>query len=185
VIPRKRQLELIKHVVGAVRRQAPDVFFCFIGGVNNDDPESAAYHTECQRTVAELGLESNVRFVGHQTSIYPWFIGSNFSVLSSTYEGLPRVMIESLACNRPVVSTAVTSAHEILQKHDCGFVVEQDNWEELTARILQLSRDTQLQKEMGSRGRAIARRLFDLETTVNQYENIYLQLARALPSSQI
>lgn len=178
IISRKGQLELIRHVIGAVTKQVPEALFCFIGDSNPAKPSSIKYLNECKDAVRGLQLDDNVLFVGHQESIFRWIIASDLTVICSQYEGLPRVMIESIACARPVVATEVTSAHEILSNYDCGFVVPQCRWDQFGERVLELLKNGGLRTEMGLRGHAASRELFDLESIVQQYETNYLRLAR-------
>lgn len=173
----KNQLEFIRNVVLPISRQAPDVLFCFVGDTIDSDPESGPYQDVCFRAIEELRLGCHIRFVGHQSPIYPWFIASDFSAFASTAEGLPRVMIESLACCRPVVLTAVTSAREVVEEHQCGFVVPHGDWQAMTERVLQLSLDGDLRAQMSHRAGEVARRLFDPESVARQYEDVYLKLA--------
>jgi glycosyltransferase involved in cell wall biosynthesis len=176
-VARKAQLELIRQVIGPVTKEIPEVLFCFIGDADPGQPNSIAYLKACKNAVEELKLEDNVRFVGHHEAIYPWIVASDLTALCSQFEGLPRVMIETIACGRPVVATEVTSAHEILTRYNCGYVVTQGNWDEFGQRVVELLRECSLRTEMGLRGHAVARMLFDLATIVEQYESNYLRLA--------
>lgn len=51
------------------------------------------------------GLENRVEFIGFQTNPMPLIRGAKAVLLSSDNEGLPTVLIESLMCDTPVVST--------------------------------------------------------------------------------
>ncbi|WP_375321560.1 glycosyltransferase [Aliivibrio logei] len=56
-------------------------------------------------TVEELGLSDRVYFKGQQNNPFPWYQQADLFVLSSKFEGLGMVLIESLACGTKVVST--------------------------------------------------------------------------------
>ncbi|WP_174244350.1 glycosyltransferase [Vibrio atypicus] len=55
--------------------------------------------------VKRLNLTERVHFKGQQTNPFPWYKAADLYVLSSKHEGLGMVLIESLACGTPVVST--------------------------------------------------------------------------------
>ena len=56
-------------------------------------------------TVEELGLSDRVYFKGQKNNPFPWYQQADLFVLSSKFEGLGMVLIESLACGTKVVST--------------------------------------------------------------------------------
>lgn len=58
-----------------------------------------------QREVARLGLQDRVLALGARNNPYPYMRRAAALLLSSDYEGLPNVLLESLACGTPVVST--------------------------------------------------------------------------------
>ncbi|WP_345739622.1 glycosyltransferase [Morganella morganii] len=55
--------------------------------------------------MAEMGLVVRVEFIGFQSKTMPIIRGAKAVVLSSDSEGLSSVLIESMICSRPVVST--------------------------------------------------------------------------------
>ena len=65
--------------------------------------------------VRENNMELHVSLPGFQINPFSWMARSDLFVLSTLSEGFPNVLIQSLACDCPVVSTDVPSApREIL-----------------------------------------------------------------------
>lgn len=64
--------------------------------------------------ISQLGLGARVRLHGFQPNPYAWMRQADLLVLSSSYEGLPNVVLEALACGTPVLTTPVPSALEIV-----------------------------------------------------------------------
>jgi glycosyltransferase involved in cell wall biosynthesis len=68
-----------------------------------------------QQLAHELAIAEKVIFAGFHPNPYPIIKGAKLSVLTSDYEGLPTVLIESLALHVPVLSTDCPSGpREIL-----------------------------------------------------------------------
>src|SRR5205807_4294034 len=74
------------------------------------------------------GLGECVRFPGKcdNTELHRWYSAADVSCLSSSREGWPNVVLESLACGTPVVATRVGAVPEILTSPELGIMVEPD-----------------------------------------------------------
>lgn len=77
-----------------------------------------------EKLVEDLGLSDEVHFAGYQENPYKFIKGAGVLALSSRYEGLPNVLIESLFLGTPVVSTNCPSGpEEILEGGEHGRLV--------------------------------------------------------------
>jgi glycosyltransferase involved in cell wall biosynthesis len=74
--------------------------------------------------VRELGVDQDVSLPGFASNPFAYMARAAVFVLSSTYEGLPGVLIQALACGCPVVSTDCPSGPaEILENGQYGRLV--------------------------------------------------------------
>ena len=75
-------------------------------------------------------------------------------VLSSRYEGLPMVVLESMACGVPVIATDCRSGlREILNDGECGILVPPENATSLAEAMIRLLKDKPLREKLSSSGK--------------------------------
>lgn len=81
----------------------PDLRFAVVGGRGAEDDNSGELRAE----VARLGLTDRVLFVGPQPPdrVALWMNAGDLFVLPTEFEGSPNVILEALACGRPIVAT--------------------------------------------------------------------------------
>lgn len=85
-----------------------------------------------QDLVEKLNLSNLVLFKGMVQNPFPYYKNAFFCVLSSKNEGLPNVIIESLACETPVVAfDCFSGPNEIINNHQNGILVEDQNFDKL------------------------------------------------------
>jgi teichuronic acid biosynthesis glycosyltransferase TuaC len=83
----------------------PDVRLAIVGGRGAEKDNSA----QLRALVRELAVADRVLFVGAQMpqSVALWLGAADAFVLASDFEGCPNVIMEAMACGRPVVATKV------------------------------------------------------------------------------
>ncbi len=88
---------------------------------------------EYKQLVSRAGLGNTILFLGSRSKKEIVFLmqSSEFFVLPSKYDNLPCVLIESIACGLPVVSTKAGGIPEIIDESN-GILVESDNPQELS-----------------------------------------------------
>jgi glycosyltransferase involved in cell wall biosynthesis len=88
-----------------------------------------AKEQELKEQAAKLDLNGRVRFVGAKPhdEVPVWINASDLVVLSSRTEGFPNVLLEALACGRPVVASRVGGVPEIITSDQIGRVVDSED----------------------------------------------------------
>ena len=130
--PRKRHYAFLK-AFRKVASRIPDIRVILAG----QGPELP----RLRQLVREQGLESNVRFVGFHPEPERLIAMSDFTVLTSEREGLPRVTIQSLAGGRPVVMMRLPGLEDILVNGGNSILVEPDDFEAMASEVVGLVED--------------------------------------------
>jgi glycosyltransferase involved in cell wall biosynthesis len=108
--------EMLIDAFARVHKKLPHARLICIG----EGPLEEALHTK----IEQHGLKEYVDLVGFQENPYAFISKANVFALSSNYEGLPTVVIESLACGCPVVATQCPGGiSEILEDGAYGLLV--------------------------------------------------------------
>jgi glycosyltransferase involved in cell wall biosynthesis len=84
------------------------------------------YCREIQETLESHGMREHVILAGAvpQEKLGLWYAASECLCLASSKEGWANVLLESLACGRPVVATAVWGTPEVITENLHGVLVE-------------------------------------------------------------
>jgi colanic acid/amylovoran biosynthesis glycosyltransferase len=145
--PAKAQALLVEAVAPLVK-DFPNLELVFIG--NGEDRASI------EKRVAELGLDTHVTMAGWGTGdeVRAAIQGARIFALPSFAEGLPIVLMESLAMGRAVVTTKIAGIPELVDAK-VGWIVEADDVPALRDAMAQaLSADTATLTALGETGRA-------------------------------
>lgn len=104
-----------------------------------------------QKLAEELKIEHLVHFMGQVENPFAYFQKALFFVLTSKNEGLPTVILESLACGKPVVSfDCISGPNEMITHLHNGILVENQNFEALKSAMNLLLEDEKLYQHFKS-----------------------------------
>ncbi|MCK4400870.1 glycosyltransferase family 4 protein, partial [bacterium] len=122
-----------------------------------------------------LGIKENVVFTGKRNDIKDILYLSDISVISSIREGFSNVVLESMACGKPVVATDVGGNKEIIINGENGFIVSSGDEDALADRILTLAGNEELTKKMGLATKETVKN-FSLSRMAYKTEKLYEEL---------
>ncbi|WP_299410236.1 glycosyltransferase family 4 protein [uncultured Roseobacter sp.] len=113
---------------------------------------------------AAAPLGDRVTFTGYlsQTEVAQALQACDIFVLPSFAEGVPVVLMEALASEKPVIATQVAGVGELVEEGQSGFLVPPGDAETLADRIRTLVGDPELRAAMGQHGRAKVVTDFDI-----------------------
>ncbi len=131
----------------------------------NFDGEILYFKEYLDRKNILKGIENRVIFGGkvERKDIPQYFSEANFAVFPSIrFENFPYSCLEAMSCGVGVIGTNSGGMAEMIENGKSGFVVEPENIDELSEKILTLAKDEKLQKEFGKRSREIVLERYSL-----------------------
>lgn len=120
-----------------------------------------------------LGLENQVRFLGHRDDVTSLLAAMDVFVLPSLSEGMSNTLLEAMASGVACVASAVGGNPELISHGSDGFVFASDDTAALTAHLQNLCSDADLRKKLGDAARARMVREFSIQAMIERYETLY------------
>jgi glycosyltransferase involved in cell wall biosynthesis len=141
--------------------------------VLGDGPLLAALQQRCR----ELGIGGIVRFLGHRHDLPRVLAASDVSVLTSLWEGLPRVLVQSAAVGRPILTFDVEGAWEVVREGRYGYLVPTRDVDAFARRLDELLRERERARALGEAGRHEVGDRWMVETMLDRLDDLYQRLA--------
>jgi glycosyltransferase involved in cell wall biosynthesis len=140
----------------------------------------AAYYQLLKDMVLSLGLHAMVRFVPHTSDVVAWYRQSDIVVHTSVEpEPFGLVLIEALACGRPVIATNAGGPLDITDHGRIGgLLVPPGDAQALARAISTLLDDPDLALRLGREGRTRVRQLYSARRMVDELQMVYEGIRR-------
>ena len=133
------------------------------------------------RQVQELGLESVTRLLGvqpHDVVLNAYRKADLFVIgckiaRNGDRDGIPNVLVESMAMNVPVVATRLSAIPELVLNEETGLLVEPGNPDQLASAMMRMLTDTGLRQRIIQAARERVCRHFDNRNLIADIADIY------------
>jgi glycosyltransferase involved in cell wall biosynthesis len=159
---------LFVRMAADVRNRHPDAHWVIVG----DGPQRKSI----EFLVNELRMQDRIHFLGTRHDIPQIVASLDLFTLCSLNEASPVSVLESLACEIPVVATDVGSLRESIIHGETGLLVPPSDLRFLSAAVEQLLSSQRLRQSMGTAGREHVRRSASLQAMVDGYQQMMIEL---------
>lgn len=115
-----------------------------------------------QELSQQLDITQSVTFHGFVQSgpeLWEHYDDADMLVLTSSTEGLPRVIAEAMARGLPVIATSVGGIPKIITNGENGMLVEPNDIDDFVATVETVRTDAQLREKLSKEGRQTAKGL--------------------------
>ena len=163
---RKGQALLFDAVSQLAKSALPDIQLALVGDGPDEEKLKSLVHA--------LELEEHVFFIPFTQ--HPEFIFECVDLTifpSIEREGLPNVILESMAMGTPVIATQVGGIPEIIDNGETGFLVAPGDSDQLREAILELWRRPDLRRNMSRHALQMVQTQFDRESQFAQFVEFF------------
>ena len=142
---------------------------CLIAG---EGPERASL----ERLIGELGLEKEVRLLGHvpRQQLDPYYAMADVVVLTSRSEGIPLVLMEAMALVKTVLAPAITGIPELVMDGKTGFLYPINSMDDFVARVEMIHRSEPSLQPIRQAARQHVLEHFNREKNLSQFCDFFV-----------
>lgn len=132
-----------------------------------------------ERRARELELGASAIFAGIRRDVARVLAASDAFAMTSLWEGLGLVFLESMASGIPVLATRVSAVPEVVEDEVTGVLVPPSDPERVAEAMIRLARDPALCARLGANGRARVRERFGLDRMIDATLDVYREISSA------
>ncbi|UCC66812.1 MAG: glycosyltransferase, partial [Deltaproteobacteria bacterium] len=165
--PQKAPLDYVEVAHLVLQRKEAD--FILVG--------DGVLRQKVEKKAEELGIKEQFRLLGWRRDVPEILAATDIFVLTSLWEGLPRVLPQAMAMGIPIMATRVDGTPEAVVHGVNGLLAEPRSTGEVAEGVVHLLNHPQDAKVMGERGREMVSE-FDIWSMVTEQEELYQKLLK-------
>ena len=168
--PEKKLLNFVK-IISLLRQKIPTIKAAIAGRGPEKDNIANAIH--------QAGLDNNIELLGFVNDPITCFNSTRVFCLTSSTEGLPRTIIEAMACGIPCVASNVGDMTDLIKNDFNGFIIDDyNNIEDFAEKIILLLTDKNIYETFSQRSVEFVRDKYSQPAASKVWENIFKQICR-------
>ena len=145
-----------------------NIFFNIVGSIDRQNVSSIN-----EDLIFKYNGNNRINFLGYKENINNFIIKSDCIVLPSYREGLPRVILESLLLERPVIATNVPGCNRIIKNNFNGILCKPKNANSLAKAMNKFINFSQKKRNrLAFNGRQFVEQNFDEKQVISKYFKI-------------
>ena len=130
---------------------------------------------ELEEEVKQYARDNNILdkiiITGWVTNVDKYIPAFDIAVLPSKWEGFGLVLIEYMACDKPIIATNVGGIKDIIKDNENGLLISIESGKELVNKILELVKNNSLKINMIENNKKY-RNLYDINLLIYKHKKI-------------
>jgi glycosyltransferase involved in cell wall biosynthesis len=163
----QKAIDVLIHAFKTIHRADSSVKLVIVG--------AGELLTAMRELAARLDVQDYIEFRGPtaKAEVLRLLRGCKLFVLPSRFETFGIVILEAMACKKPIVATRVGGIPEIIESGKNGLLVDADNPEALAEGVITILRDPKLQDKIAAEGHRTVRQFYSCENLGWRYESMF------------
>jgi len=124
----------------------------------------------------KLTRDTNMLFIGRRSDVYDIMAAADIVIVPSISEPFGRVVIEAMACGKPVIATNVGGIPEIIEDGKTGILIAPNSLDAIAKETTLLLKNKERMKAMGIAGKKRVEQFFTIGSQVRTIEGIIDEL---------
>jgi len=172
MVPEKGLVHLLQ-AASLVIKEHPGLRIQFVGG--------GPLLPELKAQASRLGISQNCSFLGWKSEAEVAAILSRSSIFAipSLSEGLPKALLEAMACGDAIVGSDINQIEEVVDHGRQALLCDATNHQKLADNLLACLEDPALTRRLGAASRLLAEQRFSIEVTARRYHELIDQLVHS------
>jgi glycosyltransferase involved in cell wall biosynthesis len=158
--------ELFLKMASKVLMRRPDCHFVLVG--------DGKLKKLVKALARELGIQEHIHLLGWRNDALSLIRSFTVFALTSRWEGLPLVLIETSILGTPIVATKVRGIKNVIKHEHTGLLASSDP-DALAAAIIRILSDPDLRKKLSHNAQEVAQRNYGIENVAKATHFIYSQ----------
>jgi glycosyltransferase involved in cell wall biosynthesis len=171
-VDQQKDYETLARAAARLMDASVDVRFLIVGGHSIEEMQRRHFE-QVQTWLAANKVAQYFIFTDFRTDVPRLLDAMDLVVLSTHYEGLPLVLLEAMACGKPVVATAVDGVPEVVTHGKTGLLFAHQDDAALASHLLSLIREPSRAERLGENGRSHVQMHFNRDQFKRGILNLY------------
>lgn len=171
-ICRQKAPDVFVRMAGEVLKQLKNVQFVIVGDVLEGKSDE---RREIEKMAESLGV--NLYITGWVPDPMAYMNRFDVGCLLSRWEGFGLAIPEYMLAGVPIVATKVDAIPSLIIDGETGVLVEKDDWQEASRKIIELANDEAKRKKLVENGKRTVQERFDARRVSKECEELYLQIS--------